>query len=34
MHFIGTMTYHRTKDIVYTQRVLGHRSLRNTMRYV
>ena len=33
-HFIGTMTYHRTKDIIYTQRVLGHRSLRNTMRYV
>jgi integrase len=33
-HFVGTMTYHRTRDIIYTQRVLGHRSLRNTMRYV
>ncbi|MDH5389828.1 MAG: site-specific integrase, partial [Candidatus Bathyarchaeota archaeon] len=33
-HFVGTTTYHRTKDIVYTQRVLGHRSLKNTMRYV
>ncbi|MDH5390768.1 MAG: tyrosine-type recombinase/integrase, partial [Candidatus Bathyarchaeota archaeon] len=33
-HFVGTMTYHRTRDIIYTQRVLGHRNLRNTMRYV
>jgi integrase len=33
-HFVGTMTYHKTKDIIYTQRKLGHRSLRNTMRYV
>ena len=33
-HFVGTMMYHRTRDIVYTQRVLGHRNLRNTMRYV
>jgi integrase len=33
-HFFGTMTYHKTRDILYTQRVLGHRSLRNTMRYV
>jgi len=33
-HLFGTMTYHRTRDIIYTQRALGHRSLRNTMRYV
>ena len=33
-HFVGTMTYHRTKDILYTQRKLGHRNLKNTMRYV
>lgn len=33
-HFVGTMTYHKTKEIVYTQRKLGHRSLRNTIRYV
>jgi len=33
-HFVGTMTYHRTKDIIYTQRKLGHRNLKNTMRYV
>ena len=28
------MTYHKTKDIIYTQRKLGHRNLKNTMRYV
>jgi integrase len=33
-HFVGTMTYHRTKDIIYTQRKLGHRNIKNTMRYV
>ena len=33
-HFFGTMTYHRTRDIIYTQRKLGHRNLKNTMRYV
>jgi len=33
-HFFGTMTYHKTRDILYTQRMLGHRSLKNTMRYV
>jgi len=33
-HFVGTMTYHKTKDIIYTQRKLGHRNLKNTMRYV
>ncbi|MCZ2809572.1 MAG: tyrosine-type recombinase/integrase, partial [Candidatus Bathyarchaeota archaeon] len=33
-HFVGTMTYHKTKDIIYTQRKLGHRNLKNTLRYV
>jgi integrase len=33
-HFFATMTYHKTRDIIYTQRKLGHRNLRNTMRYV
>jgi len=33
-HFKGTMEYHRTKDIVYVQRILGHRSIQNTLRYV
>jgi integrase/recombinase XerD len=33
-HFVGTMTYHKTKDIIYTQRILGHKSIQNTMVYV
>ena len=33
-HFKGTMEYHRTRDIVHVQRILGHRSINNTLRYV
>jgi len=33
-HFAATMTYHRTRDLLYTQRMLGHRCLRSTLRYV
>ena len=33
-HFKGTMEYHRTKDIVYVQRILGHKSISNTLRCV
>jgi len=33
-HFAATMTYHKTRDILYTQRLLGHRSLKSTLRYV
>ena len=33
-HFVATMTYHRTRDILYTQRMLGHRNLKSTLRYV
>jgi integrase len=32
-HYIGTMTYHKTKDILYTQRVLGHKNIQNTLVY-
>jgi len=28
------MEYHKTRDIVYVQKLLGHRSITNTMRYV
>ena len=33
-HFYGTMLYHKTKDIVYVQRKLGHRNLKNTLIYI
>jgi integrase len=33
-HFKGTMTYHQTKDIVYTQRILGHKNIKNTLIYI
>jgi|SRR6267143_3470135 len=33
-HFKGTMEYHRTRDIVYVQKTLGHRSIQNTLTYV
>jgi hypothetical protein len=28
------MEYHRTRDIVYVQRTLGHRSIQSTLGYV
>jgi integrase len=33
-HYKGTMEYHRTRDIVHVQQLLGHRSISNTLRYV
>jgi integrase len=33
-HFKGTMEYHRTKDIVHVQRLLGHKAISNTLRYI
>jgi len=27
------MLYHKTKDIVYVQRMLGHRNIQNTLIY-
>jgi len=33
-HFAGSMTYHRTKDIIFTMRFLGHKNIKNTLRYV
>ena len=32
-HWKATMTYHKTKDILYVQRLLGHKSLKNTLVY-
>jgi len=33
-HFKGTTEYVRTKDIVHVMRVLGHKSIKNTMIYI
>lgn len=33
-HWKGTMEYHKTRDILHVMRVLGHRSLKNTMVYI
>jgi len=32
-HYFGTMLYHRTKDILYVQKKMGHRNLKNTLVY-
>ena len=32
-HWKATMEYARTKDILYVQRLLGHKSLKSTLRY-
>jgi hypothetical protein len=28
------MEYHRTKDVLYVQKLLGHKSLQSTMVYI
>jgi len=33
-HWKATMLYHETKDILYVMDFLGHRDIRNTMRYI
>jgi integrase len=33
-HWKATMEYHKTKDIVHVQRLLGHRNIQNTLRYI
>ena len=33
-HWVGTMEYHKTHDLVHVQRLLGHRSILNTMMYI
>jgi integrase len=32
-HWKATVTYHETKDILFVQRLLGHKSLKNTLVY-
>jgi len=33
-HWKGTMEYHRTKDILYVKKLLGHKSIQNTLIYI
>ena len=33
-HWKGTMEYHRTKDILYVKKILGHKQIRNTLKYI
>jgi integrase len=33
-HWKATTEYHRTKDIVYVQQLLGHKEIKNTMIYI
>jgi len=33
-HWKATMEYHRTKDILYVMKLLGHKSLSNTLIYI
>jgi len=33
-HWKGTMEYHRTRDILYVKRLLGHKCIQNTLIYI
>lgn len=33
-HWFGTMEYHRTKDILHVQKLLGHKNIQNTLIYI
>jgi hypothetical protein len=33
-HWKATMEYARTKDILYVQQLMGHRSIKNTLKYI
>jgi integrase len=33
-HWKGTVEYHKTKDILHVQRLLGHKNIQNTLIYV
>ena len=33
-HWKGTTEYHRTKDILHVQQVLGHKNIKNTLVYI
>ena len=33
-HFRATSLYAQTKDLLYVQKILGHKSIQNTLRYI
>jgi len=33
-HWKGTIEYHKTKDIIHVQQLLGHKNINNTMIYI
>ena len=33
-HWKGTLEYHKTKDILHVMRMLGHKSIKNTLIYI
>jgi integrase len=33
-HWKATMEYHKTKDIIHVMQILGHKSIKNTMKYI
>ena len=33
-HWKGTMAYHKTKDIIHVQKLLGHKTIKSTMLYI
>jgi len=33
-HWKGAIEYHRTKDILYVKKLLGHNSIQNTLIYI
>jgi integrase len=33
-HWKATDLYHRTKDLLYVQQFLGHKSISNTLKYI
>lgn len=33
-HWKGTVEYHRTRDIIFVQKLLGHKSVQSTMVYI
>jgi len=30
----GAMEYHRTKDLLYVKKILGHKTIQNTLKYI